>query len=64
MKHLNTLAEEDRESILTKFHGADPRTLLEQNELLMMLIRAYCENKQAKHIHDTAENRYANCLLQ
>ncbi|KAJ8956370.1 hypothetical protein NQ318_015108 [Aromia moschata] len=29
----------------------------EQNEFLMMLLRAHCEMKQGRHVHDTAENR-------
>ena len=32
-------------------------SLREQNEFLMMLLRAHCEGKQARHTHDTAENR-------
>ncbi|ODM87529.1 TBC1 domain family member 4 [Orchesella cincta] len=57
LKYINGLPDEDRQNILAKFHGAEPQTVQEQNELLMMLLRAHCESKQAKHIHDTAENR-------
>ncbi|CAL8078715.1 unnamed protein product [Orchesella dallaii] len=58
LKNINGLPDEDRQNILAKFHGAEPQTVQEQNELLMMLLRAHCECKQAKHIHDTAENRH------
>ena len=43
--------------ILTKFRGAETSSLREQNEFLMMLLRAHCEGKQVRHTHDTAENR-------
>ena len=43
--------------ILTKFRGVETSSLREQNEFLMMLLRAHCEGKQARHTHDTAENR-------
>ncbi len=57
LRHINNLLDEDRDSILQKFHGAEGQSLQEQNELLMMLLRVHCEAKQVKHIHDTAENR-------
>lgn len=63
LKSILMLPEEDRQNILAKFHGAEPQTTQEQNELLMMLLRAYCESKQTKHIHDTAENRCIKKLL-
>jgi TBC1 domain-containing protein 4 len=57
LKYIHSLCEEDRASILQKFHGAEGQSILEQNQLLMMLLRVHCEAKQVKHIHDTTENR-------
>lgn len=55
---LEQLEDEEQEIILTKFRGAETDSVREQNEFLMMLLRAHCEMKQGRHIHDTAENRY------
>lgn len=49
--------EEEQNTILTKFRGAETDSITEQNEFLMMLLRAHCEMKQGRHVHDTAENR-------
>lgn len=60
-KRLEVLPEEEQEIVLTKVRGADMMdqpSLREQNELMMMLLRAHCESKQGRHVHDTAENRY------
>lgn len=43
--------------ILTKFRGVETDSIREQNEFLMMLLRAHCEMKQGRHVHDTVENR-------
>ncbi|XP_069685530.1 TBC1 domain family member 1 isoform X2 [Periplaneta americana] len=56
-RRLELLPEEEQSVILTKFRGAETSSLREQNEFLMMLLRAHCEGKQARHTHDTAENR-------
>jgi len=60
-RKLQQLPEEEQDVLLTKFRGSDnsnqARGLREQNEFLMMLIRAHCESKQSRHVHDTAENR-------
>lgn len=54
---LEQLDDEEQQIILTKFRGAETDSVREQNEFLMMLLRAHCEMKQGRHIHDTAENR-------
>ncbi|KAJ9593467.1 hypothetical protein L9F63_014996, partial [Diploptera punctata] len=56
-RRLELLPEEEQSVILTKFRGAETSSLREQNEFLMMLLRAHCEGKQVRHTHDTAENR-------
>lgn len=43
--------------VLTKFRGVETDSIREQNEFLMMLLRAHCEMKQGRHVHDTVENR-------
>lgn len=60
-RRLELLPEEEQEVVLTKLRGAETisgASLKEQNELLMMLLRAHCESKQSRHVHDTAENRH------
>lgn len=59
------LPEDEQEIVVTKYKGAEASNgtsgtgsnLREQNQFLMMLLRAHCEAKQARHLHDTAENR-------
>ncbi|CAG0917956.1 unnamed protein product [Notodromas monacha] len=47
------LPEKDRDLILAKLQGGEPfDTLKQKNTLLMMLIRAHCEAKQAEHSHN------------
>ncbi|XP_054261715.1 TBC1 domain family member 1 isoform X2 [Macrosteles quadrilineatus] len=60
-RRLELLPEEEQEVVLTKLRGAEAlsdTSVKEQNELLMMLLRAHCESKQSRHVHDTAENRH------
>ncbi|XP_046382510.1 TBC1 domain family member 1 isoform X2 [Ischnura elegans] len=70
-RRLEMLPEDEQESVLIKFRGAETVSgsgnspnkeggsgLKEQNEFLMMLLRAHCESKQPRHVHDTAENRH------
>lgn len=59
---IEQLDVEEQDVILTKFRGAETNSLREQNEFLMMLLRAHCEMKQGRHVHDTAENRYTNTV--
>ncbi|XP_014231210.1 TBC1 domain family member 1 isoform X1 [Trichogramma pretiosum] len=61
---LEMLPEEDQVIIVTKYKGAESindvdagASLNEQNKFLMRLLRAHCEAKQMRHVHDTAENR-------
>lgn len=54
---IEQLDEDEQSIILTKFRGAETDSVREQNEFLMMLLRAHCESKQGRHVHDTAENR-------
>ncbi|XP_075224583.1 PTB_TBC1D1_like and TBC domain-containing protein plx isoform X2 [Lycorma delicatula] len=61
LKRLELLPEEEQEIVFTKVRGADTQdqpSIREQNELMMMLLRAHCEAKQGRHVHDTAENRH------
>ncbi|KAK4878197.1 hypothetical protein RN001_010703 [Aquatica leii] len=57
LRKVDQLDEEEQSIILTKFRGAETDSLREQNEFLMMLLRAHCEMKQGRHVHDTAEHR-------
>lgn len=60
-RRLELLPEEEQEVVLTKLRGAEAlsdTSVKEQNQLLMMLLRAHCESKQSRHNHDTAENRH------
>ncbi|XP_055602154.1 TBC1 domain family member 1 isoform X2 [Uranotaenia lowii] len=55
-----TLTEEEQRSITEKYQGAEEaagHSIGEQNQFLMMLLRAHCESKQQRHVHDTVENR-------
>lgn len=56
-RRIENLDEEEQQSILTKFRGAETDSIRDQNEFLMMLLRAHCEMKQNRHVHDTMENR-------
>lgn len=65
---MEMLPEEDQEIVVTKYKGAEAdngtsTSLREQNQFLMALLLAHCEMKQARHVHDTAENRYIQCLI-
>ncbi|CAG9857662.1 unnamed protein product [Phyllotreta striolata] len=57
LRRIEQLDEDEQTTVLTKFRGAETDSVREQNEFLMMLLRAHCESKQARHVHDTAENR-------
>uniref|UniRef100_A0AAR5PBY7 Rab-GAP TBC domain-containing protein n=1 Tax=Dendroctonus ponderosae TaxID=77166 RepID=A0AAR5PBY7_DENPD len=57
LRRLEQLEADEQMALLGKFRGADAESVREQNEFLMMLLRAHCEAKQARHMHDTAENR-------
>ncbi|XP_065092580.1 TBC1 domain family member 4 isoform X2 [Ochlerotatus camptorhynchus] len=56
----STLAEDEQRLVLEKYHGAEKapgHSIGEQNQFLMMLLRAHCESKQQRHVHDTVEHR-------
>ncbi|XP_012265236.2 TBC1 domain family member 1 isoform X2 [Athalia rosae] len=68
LSRLGMLPEDEQEIVVTKYKGAEAcngtlgasgsgSSLREQNQFLMLLLRAHCEAKQARHVHDTAENR-------
>jgi len=62
---MELLPEDEQEIVVNKYKGAEAAgntgasssSLREQNQFLMRLLRAHCESKQARHMHDTAENR-------
>ncbi|XP_063986457.1 TBC1 domain family member 1 isoform X1 [Diachasmimorpha longicaudata] len=61
---MELLPEDEQEIVVTKYKGAEAAggsgrefSLREQNQFLMMLLRAHCESKQSRHVHDTAEQR-------
>ncbi|XP_076675073.1 PTB_TBC1D1_like and TBC domain-containing protein plx isoform X3 [Andrena cerasifolii] len=59
---MELLPEDEQEIVVNRYKGAESAgdtgtTLREQNQFLMRLLRAHCEGKQARHVHDTAENR-------
>ncbi|XP_043286801.1 TBC1 domain family member 4 isoform X2 [Venturia canescens] len=64
ISRMEMLPEDEQEIVLTKYEGAKSaggcgvgNTLREQNQFWMLLLRAHCEAKQTRHVHDTAENR-------
>ena len=57
MKRIHSLPEVDQEQLIAKYKGADLTKTSEQNDLLLLLLKAYCESRQMTHTHDTAENR-------
>ncbi|XP_055716337.1 TBC1 domain family member 4 isoform X3 [Phlebotomus papatasi] len=59
-KRIESLSEEEQEVIMAKYYGAEEmagHTTVQQIQFLMMLLRAHCESRQQRHIHDTVENR-------
>eukprot|EP00092_Neocalanus_flemingeri_P108594 GFUD01139469.1.p1 GENE.GFUD01139469.1~~GFUD01139469.1.p1 ORF type:complete len:1170 (+),score=333.86 GFUD01139469.1:112-3621(+) len=53
---LERLEEKERETILAKMSGAETPDISEQNQVLMMLLKATCEVKQETHQHSAAVN--------
>ncbi|XP_064100515.1 TBC1 domain family member 1-like isoform X1 [Macrobrachium nipponense] len=51
MKQLSTLPEDDRRMLIAKYEGAETSDVQTQNNILMMLLRAHFECKQASHSH-------------
>ncbi|KAG4077312.1 hypothetical protein HA402_009713 [Bradysia odoriphaga] len=59
-RRIDLLSEEEQNVIWAKYYGAEEmadHSMGEQNQFLMMLLRAHCESRQQRHVHDTAENR-------
>ncbi|CAH2101768.1 unnamed protein product [Euphydryas editha] len=59
LRRIEQLADDEQELIITKYQGGTNHMyeVSEHNAFLMMLLRAHCEAKQQRHVHDTAENR-------
>lgn len=59
-KRIEMLSDEEQDIIMAKYYGAEDmaeHTLAEQNNFLMLMLRAHCESRQQRHVHDTVENR-------
>lgn len=59
--YIDRLAGDEQSLIMTKFNGAEEMTktsVAEQNQFLMMLLRAHCEYKNERHIHDLEGNKH------
>lgn len=52
-RRMEKLEEPEREDLLAKMQGAETPNIEEQNQILMMLLRANCEVKQQSHEHIT-----------
>lgn len=60
LKRIEQLTDDEQEMIWAKFDGAEKTTsasLCEQNQFLMMLLRAHCEARQQNHVHDINDGR-------
>ncbi|XP_045458026.1 TBC1 domain family member 1 [Melitaea cinxia] len=59
LRRIEQLPDDEQELIITKYQGGTNHMyeVSEHNAFLMMLLRAHCEAKQLRHVHDTAENR-------
>ncbi|XP_055847242.1 TBC1 domain family member 4 isoform X2 [Episyrphus balteatus] len=58
-RRIESLSDDEQDTIWAKYYGSEKTSssLGEQNQFLMMLLRAHCESRQQRHVHDTAENR-------
>ncbi|BES94923.1 gtpase activating protein [Nesidiocoris tenuis] len=59
-KYLESLPSQELAIVKMKLGGAEipEGNASEHIQLVMMLLRAHCESKQARHVHDTPENRH------
>ncbi|KAG6454687.1 TBC1 domain family member 1 [Manduca sexta] len=59
LRRIEQLPEDEQDLIITKYQGGTNHMYetADHNSFLMMLLRAHCEAKQQRHVHDTAENR-------
>lgn len=51
MKRLSCLPEDEHSMLIAKYEGAEASETQVQNNILMMLLRAHFETKQAAHTH-------------
>jgi len=49
LKNLEKLDQDDKENILNKMVGAETPDIAEQNQVLMLLLKVSCEQKQEEH---------------
>lgn len=59
-RRIDQLSDEEQQIVMAKYYGAEEmaeHSVGDQNQFLMMLLRAHCESRQQRHVHDTAENR-------
>ncbi|CAB4064305.1 TBC1D4 [Lepeophtheirus salmonis] len=60
LKRLDKLPEDERNSIMDKLTGAETSDIEEKNEIILVLLKAYCEIKQKSHKHsieDAMDNK-------
>lgn len=62
LKRIEELPEDEQEMVLNKLNATASVNIIddnceEQNQLLLTLLKAHCEGKQSRHVHDTIENR-------
>ncbi|KAL4711311.1 hypothetical protein ACJJTC_019152 [Scirpophaga incertulas] len=59
LRRVEQLPEDEQDLIIYQYQGGTNHMyeVNEHNSFLMMLLRAHCEAKQMRHVHDTAENR-------
>ena len=54
LKSLEKLESKEKENILSKMEGAETTDIAEQNQVLMLLLKASCEQSQESHQHSGA----------
>ncbi|KAK2717633.1 hypothetical protein QYM36_006417, partial [Artemia franciscana] len=57
MNRIESLPEKDCSEILTKVEGAEPRSVREEIDLLLLLLKAHCESKHQDHYDDSQDSR-------
>ncbi|KAK9754151.1 protein of unknown function (DUF3350) [Popillia japonica] len=66
-RKIEQLDEEEQMVVLTKFRGVETDSIREQNEFLMMLLRAHCEMKQGRGVETDSireQNEFLMMLLR
>lgn len=59
-RRIDQLSDEEQEIIMAKYYGAEDiaeQSLFQRNCFLLLMLKAHCESRQQRHVHDTAENR-------